>query len=43
MPPPFPGRGAIASAYCNSISVHAWGFMVVVKSAVLNPVPVKPK
>lgn len=40
MPPLFPGRGAIASAYCNSICVHMWGFMAVVKSAFLNPVPV---
>lgn len=29
------------ASYCNSFSVRAWGFMSVVKSAVLNPEPLK--
>lgn len=36
MPLPFPGKGAIANTYCNSISVHAWGFTAIVKSAALK-------
>lgn len=32
----FQGRGAIANAYCNAISVDVQGFMAAVKSAVLG-------
>lgn len=44
MPPLFPGRGVLSPALTVTQSLFMrGGFMAVVKSVVLNPVPVKPK